>query len=257
MALDDWITLSELELDVVWRAERLGELPSVIAVPSPGRTHTERRDLEAVVWQDLMRQGLADSPGRIADPLLDRLVTVAHAPLRLELRAWCGYELRAILGRSGRRAAMVVLVGGDVRVLRVPDTRLAATIVSLLPVFPAGPGHSVTVDAASYAAAADEPEIRNGLVRRGLRRDDARTLTEMLADCTGYGQFAAEVSGRDGTVYRANRVVTSRDSVNGRYQLIRRITPTTDHITVTPADSAKVASTVDEILAELVRIHRS
>ena len=52
------ITVSALEFDVVWEHLRLGALPLVVKVPSPGKTHEERADLEARAWADLEARGL-------------------------------------------------------------------------------------------------------------------------------------------------------------------------------------------------------
>ena len=55
--------LSGVEFDVVWESLGLGPTPVVLNLPSPGRTHTERRHIVAGALSDLRCRGLAGPAG--------------------------------------------------------------------------------------------------------------------------------------------------------------------------------------------------
>jgi hypothetical protein len=230
--------LSATELDVVWRTAGFGTLPLIIDVPSPGATHAERALLEHRVWADLVTRGLADDPGRAHWRLTDRLETIARCAQSLQLRVFGADETRAILATRGRHNVLGVL-GERFRLAAVPDTGRAETLVSLLPEVPAGPGHSVSVDTALFRAAAADPGTAFDRLRRhGLGTDDARTLLAMTTGAVRVTQLVAER--RDGRVTRS-RPVSVLDTANGRYRVIRTVTTTGDHLTVTPATTATLA----------------
>ena len=224
--------LSATELDVVWRAAGFGPLPLVIDVPSPGPTHAGRAALERRVWTDLVARGLADDHAQPHWRLADRLETIATCGRSLQLRVIGADATGAILATRGRRDVLGVL-RERFHLRAVPDTGRAATLVSLLPAVPAGPGYSVNVDTAVFAtAAADAATALDTLRRHGVGTDDARTL---LAMTTGAVRITQLVSERDGT---RSVPVSVLDTAAGRYRVIRTVTENGDHLTVTPATAA-------------------
>lgn len=242
------LDLSATELDVVWRAENLGELPLVIDVPSPGKTHAERADLERRVWTELVDREVADAVGQPVWQLRDLLVVVGRRRRSLQLRVFGQNAINAILAVRGRHVALAVL-DGRFRIRRVADTGLAATLLSLLPPVPAGTGHSVSVRTTAFASAAraDSPgRARDILQRNGLSADDARTLLTMTTGILRTAQVVDEWRDDLGATTRS-RPVSVQDTPHGRYRSIRTITGTDDHLTVTPANSTNLAAAVDQL----------
>lgn len=231
--------LSVTELDVVWRAAGFGALPLILDVPSPGATHAERAELEHQVWTGLMARGLADDPGQAHARLADRLETIAKCGKSLQLRVFGADAVRAILATRGHHNVLGVL-GERFHLSAVPATGRAATLVSLLPEVAAGRGHSVSVDTAVFAAAAADPATTHDALRRnGLSTDDARTL---LAMTTGTVRISQLVSERHHGGRARSQPVSVLDTAAGRYRVIRTVTDAGDHLTVTPASAAALAS---------------
>jgi hypothetical protein len=241
------LDLSATELDVVWRASGFGALPLVIDVPSPGATHAERLVIERRVWGELVERGLADDFGRASWRLHDRLETIARRSRSLELRVFGTDATRAILATRGRRNVLAVL-GDRFRVRSVPATGRTDTLLALLPEVPAGHGHSVSVDTAVLAAATKAANPRDRLRRDGVSTDDARTLLTMATDSVRIAQIVAETRDADGHSVRS-RAVSVHDTPGGRYQTIRTVTASTDHLTVTPATTASIADALAAVTA--------
>jgi hypothetical protein len=241
------LDLSATELDVVWRALEFGALPLVVDVPSPGATYAERLDIERRVWVDLVERGLAEDHGRPNWRLHDRLETIARRGRSLELRVFGADATRAILATRGRRNVLAAL-GDRFQVRSVPATGRAATILALLPEVPAGHGHSVSVDTAVFADATKTGNPLDRLRRHGVSTDDARTLLAMATDSVRIAQIVAESRDIDGRAVRS-RAVSVHDTPAGRYQTIRTITASTDHLTVTPATTASIADALAAVTA--------
>ncbi|HEY0450928.1 ESX secretion-associated protein EspG [Actinophytocola sp.] len=238
------LDLSTVELDVVWRAERFGELPLIIDVPSPGRTHAERAELERRVWAELERRELADDHGRASWRLADLLAVIARRRMSLQLRVFGQDATRAILATRGSTAVLAELTD-RFRLGRVADTGLAATLLSRLPAVPAGEGYSVNVAATAFTEAAQNPTRGVAVLRRhGLTSDDARTLLAMTTGTLRTAQLAVEwreLGGRSGR----SPIVSTHDTPAGRYRTIR----TGDHLTITPTTPAALADALDQLAA--------
>jgi hypothetical protein len=241
------LDLSATELDVVWRASGFGALPLIIDVPSPGATHAERLTIERGVWAELVERGLADDFGQAHWRLHDRLETIARRGQSLELRVFGADATRAILATRGRRNVLAVL-GDRFQVRSVPATGRVDTLLALLPNVPAGQGYSVSVDTDVFADAAKAGKPLDRLRRHGMSTDDARTLLAMATDSVRIAQIVAETRGADGHGVRS-RAVSVHDTPTGRYQTIRTVTASTDHLTVTPATTASIADALSAVTA--------
>jgi hypothetical protein len=231
--------LSPVELDVVWRALRLGGLPLVIDVPSPGATHAERAVIERRVWTELVRRELADDQGQPHWRLADRLETIARRTRSLELRVFGADAIRAILATRGRRNVLGVLAE-RFTVSSAPATARVATLLALLPEVPPGQGHSVSVDTRLFAAAARAAKPHDRLRQHGVSTDDARTLLAMATGSVRIAQIVAEARGAHGRAVRS-RALSVYDTPAGRYRAVRTVTPASDHLTVTPATPSSLA----------------
>lgn len=250
------ITLTALEFDVLWEHLRLGNLPLVVKVPSPGKTHEERADIEARVWAGLEARGLG-RPVEV-NPDIEELLGVLAKPAReVDARAYVGRNVRVLAAAAGETAAVAELSDGSVTLRRASATGLPAAALSVLPALAAGPGRSVTLRTADFEEAAGgaggtREGFAGALAATGLRGDDAEALAEMIKDVAHMGNFGAAVRDRLGRRRRADRVVSFFDTEDGRYVQIRR--PSDDGTlwtTISPADLRKLTHHVTELLDEI------
>ncbi|WP_199440395.1 ESX secretion-associated protein EspG [Umezawaea beigongshangensis] len=252
------ITLSAEEFDVVW--ERLGfeQMPLVLKVPSPGRTFTERRELEDRVWQALERRGLGRPVA--LHPELDHLLRLFHRPEKeVDGRVWIGRSVRVLAVARGDDAAVGTLTGDRLTFRHTTSTGLPSTVLSVLPPHPAGAGHSVTMpsddlDAAIRASDNSPKGLRAALRERGLREQDATTLVEMFTGLKHTGNFGAAARDKYGKRWRPDRVVAFFDTEEGRFLQQRRATAGSPAwSTFSPTDLRRLTHQVDELLTEALR----
>ena len=233
--------LSATELDVVWRASDFGPLPLIIDVPSAGATNSDRRALERRVWTNLVDRGLADDHACAHWRLTDRLETIAQRTRSLQLRVLDTNITRAILATRGRHHVLGVL-RERFHLTAIPGTGIAKTLLALLPDVPAGHGHSVSVSTDMFATAVKKPASAIDTLRKyGVSTDDARTLLMMSTGCVRTIQIVTETRDAEGRCTRA-QPISVHDTAAGRYRVIRTVTDAGDHLTVTPASAATLAS---------------
>lgn len=251
------ITLSALEFDVLWEHLRLGQLPLVVKVPSPGRTFEERERLEQQAWSALESRGL----GRPVDvhPDIESILTLLAKPDReVDVRAYCGRDVRALAAAAGELAAVAELSDGQIVLRHASTTGLATAAAASLTSAPAGPGRSVTLrtedfEAAANAGGGSRENFEQALLGNGVRHDDATALAEMIKDVTGMGNFGAAARDKLGRRRRAERVVSFFDTEDGRYVQIRRPSPDgTMWTTISPADARNLTHHVEELLDEIL-----
>ncbi|MBM7770729.1 hypothetical protein JOD54_000933 [Actinokineospora baliensis] len=253
------LSLSALEFDVLWEHLTPGTMPLVVKVPSPGKTHEERAQIEERVWADLDQRGL----GRKVDvhPEVEHLFRLLARPDReVDGRTWVGTGVRLLACATGRdEAALAVLSGDRITLSRTSPVGLAAAAVAVLPAWQAGPGTSITLRTEDFEAAAKSTDgtqksFELALLARGVRDADATALTEMIGDVQGTGNFGAAARDRLGRRVRADRVVSFFDTEAGRYVQVRRAAPDRSlWTTISPADNRKLVHLVEEVLDEVVR----
>jgi EspG family len=252
------ISLSALEFDVLWEHLRLGPMPLVVKVPSPGKTYEERDELEQRAWSDLEARGLG-RPVEVHPEIQHLLGLLARPDREVDGRAYVDGNVRLIAVAAGEDAAVAVLSGDRLTMRRASAAALASAAVSVLPARQAGPGQSVTLRSADFEAAANgaggtQQGFHGALLERGVREDDASALTRMINDVLGTGNFGAAARDRLGRRQRADRVVSFFDTEDGRYLQIRR--PAQDGTlwtTISPADSRRLVQHVDQLLSEIMR----
>ena len=237
--------LSAVEFDVVWSGLGLGPTPVVLALPSPGRTHTERRRVVAAAWSGLRERGLAGPLG--PEPGLgDHLRLLAAPAERVELRTWGRVPARAVAAR--RDDAAVLARRRDDGVVLTPCPSVPTAVVGLLPPARPGPGRTASVSTATLDAALDHPSgagLRADLVDRGVPTDDAGPLARMLHDVTGRTQLGVLVADRWGALRRSAEVLDVVDGPRGRHLVVRRDGWTT----VAPTDDRQLRHRVAELLS--------
>jgi len=252
------IVLSALEFDVLWEHLRLGQLPLVVKVPSPGKTTQERALLEEQAWSALEERGLG-RPVELNPEIEDLLPVLAVPEREVDARAYAGRNLRVLAAARGELAAVAVLSDDEVTLRRASVTGLAAAVLATLPAAAAGAGRSVAVpteefEKAAHGAQGTQEGFLKSLLEHGVRLEDAQALAEMIKDIAAMGNFGAAARDKLGRRRRADRVVSFFDTEAGRYVQIRR--PSQDGTlwtTISPADPRNLAHQVEELLAEIVR----
>jgi hypothetical protein len=248
------VTISALEFDVLWEHLRLETMPLVLKVPSPGKTHAERAELERTVWAGLERRGLGKPVS--LDPALEDLLHLLNRPqTEVDGRLWLGRSVRVLAAAKGQSGVLAVLDGDNLTLRAASSESLPREALSVLPPAPAGPGHSITLPSADLdaaAAAAKSPEdLENALGARGVRRDDAHTLADMMRDPGNRGQFGTATRDKWGKRRRPERVIAFYDTPEGRYVQMRRATPGQQPwSTVSPVDHRRLDHHLSELLAE-------
>ncbi|GAB2733495.1 hypothetical protein GCM10027174_02740 [Salinifilum aidingensis] len=250
------VALSAVELDVLVEHLDLHPVPLVLTVPSPGRTHTERARIAADAWQALIGRGLAGPTE--PDPELAAHLEVLTSPAReVDARLWLGRSVRALAaGTGGQRAVLAVKDGDAITLHPVAAGGLPRQALSVLPEAPAGPGRSVSVpsadlDAAAAEAGDDVHGLTAALQSRGVRRDDAAAVTDMVRGARFQGQFGAAARDHRGNRVRAGHVVGFFDTERGRYLQLRRSTPSgQEWSTLAPVDARRLLAQVEELLTE-------
>jgi hypothetical protein len=248
------IVLSKLEFDVLWESEQLPPKHEALTVPSPGRTHTERRQLVAQAFAALEERGLAKRERAVPD-LVDQLNLLAHHQLAIDSWVWTDHRISSLAVVSGRSALLAVVDGPEVWLIPARETSIAEAAVSMAGDVVAGPGRSVSVPtdvltAADAEARGDVREFAAALTRRGVA--DATTMADMVSDMNVRGQFCVTRMQRDQRMLRAGRVVAFHDTPRGRYVHLAK--PNSDGrmwSTVTPADNRLIVSCVHELMAEV------
>lgn len=250
------IVLSKLEFDVLWEHEKLPPKHEALTVPSPGRTHTERRQLVAQAFADLEERGLADRE-RAAPELLDKLNLLAYPQLAIDSWVWTDHRISSLAVVSGSSALLAAVDGPQVWLIPARETAIAEAAVSVAGDVVAGPGLSVSVPtdvltAADAEARGDAREFAAALSRAGISGPDAKTMADMVRDMNVRGQFCVTRTQRDQRMVRADRVVAFHDTPRGRYVHLAK--PNADGrmwSTVTPADNRRLVACVHELMTEV------
>jgi len=251
------ITLSALEFDVLWEHLRLGQLPLVVKVPSPGKTFEERARIEQEVWADLEGRGLG-RPVEVNPEIEDILTVLAKPDREVDARAYASRHVRVLAAATGELAGVAELCDGQVTLRRASATGLPGAALAVLPALGPGPGASVTLRTTDFEASANaatsREEFQHALLSNGVRADDAATLAEMIKDVSAMGNFGAAARDKFGRRRRAERVVSFFDTEDGRYVQIRRPSPDgTLWTTISPADQRNLTHHVEEMLDEIVQ----
>jgi len=250
------IVLSKLEFDVLWESEKLPAKHEALTVPSPGRTHTERRKLVAEAFAGLEQRGLAKRD-RAVPELADLLIMLAHHQLAIDSWVWTDHRISSLAVVAGSAALLAAVDGPQVWLIPARETSIAEAAVSISGDVVAGPGRSVSVPtdvvtAADAEARGDARAFATALMNKGVSGADAKMMAEMVREMNVRGQFCVTRQQRDQRMARADRVVAFHDTPRGRYVHLAK--PNNDGrmwSTVTPADSRRLATCVQELMAEV------
>ena len=249
------IVLSKLEFDVLWESEKLPPKHEALLVPSPGTTFTERRQLVAKAFADLEQRGLAERE-RAVPELADQLNLLAHHQLSIDTWVWTDRRISSLAVVAGSSALLAAVDGPDVWLIPARETAIAEAAVSIAGDVVAGPGRSVSVPTDLLTAADKESrgnlrEFSALLANKGISGQEVKALVDMVSGMGVRGQFGATRAQRDQRTVRASRVVAFHDTPRGRYAHLAK--PNNDGrvgSTVTPADSRRLVTFVQELVAE-------
>jgi hypothetical protein len=234
------VALSVVQFDVVWRGLGLGTPPVVLQLPSPGRTHTERRRIEAQVWTAL------SECGHVVQRDLIAFLTLLAAPSRVEVRAWGASSCRAVV------AGGVLARRRDDAVVLQPCGSVAGAVVGVLSGAHPGLGRAAGVPDAALAAALRNPSgagLRAQLVARGVDPVEAGLVARMLHAVSRRAQIAAVGPDHRGVV-RRSAPLEVLDGPAGRYLLTRSWSSDgTCWATVAPVDDRRLRRRVDDLLS--------
>lgn len=256
MTLSSSVVLSTLEFDVLWESERFPRRHLALDVPSPGITHTQRRELVRQAWAGLAERGLADGD-RAVPELADRLALLAHPARSVDVFVRADRQVRGLAAVSGRDAQLGVVDGDQVWLIPARDSSFVESAVSVTGDVPAGYGRSVSVPLAALHKAdensgGDPKALITELENENLPLSEAQLLATMLTGITVRGQFGVERAGRDGRMTRARRIIAFHDTDRGRYLFTTRRSPDgQEWATLTPADNARLAASVIELFDEI------
>lgn len=251
------VVLSTLEFDVVWEAARLTRRNVALDVPSPGITHTERAELVRRAWGSLEGRGLA-ARGRVVPEVADSLALLSNHQASVDIWIWAdGRKIKGLAAATGETAILAVVDGDEVWLIDARAGALAEAAVSVAGEMPAGYGRSVSLPNDVLRTASDEAgrnadKLVIALERHGIPLHEAQELAGMCDGMGTRGQFGAERDQHGAPPSRAGRVVAFHDTHSGRY--LHQVRPSTDGrnwSTITPADNARLAVCVWELLHEV------
>lgn len=269
------ITLTSEQYDICWADLNLGEHVYPLRIRSHGRTYEERAHLRQRVYQQLEASSLARGE-RLEPELHDALTLLARAPVWVDMH-WVdihgvdthGVDMqglaepgqtetnRAVAARSGDHGVVASLDPAGLRLMPRPGSSLLKALIDQLPA--TAPAHGQSITLPRTVLARSQPANRHSVydispATSDRFRHQVRTLETVLAKprLRG-GQIVANARDRTGKRHRS-RPTEWFDTEVGRWTA--RLQPTADgdeYLTVAPADSARIATQVTELLDRLAR----
>ncbi|TCO65008.1 ESX secretion-associated protein EspG [Actinocrispum wychmicini] len=252
------VTISALEFDVLWEHLGLEDMPLAVKVPSPGATHTERKQLVQQAWAELEQRGLGRSVD-IHPGISTGLHVLARPDREVDGRTWLGRSVRFLAASRGEDAVLAILADNYLTMHSIAPTALPSVSIGVLAQVPAGPGQSVSLLSADFETAANQGGgtrrgFEDALRGRGVREDDVVTLAAMINDVQATGNFGAAARDKWGKRHRADRVVAFFDTEEGRYVQLRRASQDGSvWTTIAPTDNRRLVHHVEQLLNEIVQ----
>jgi hypothetical protein len=249
------ITLTLEQYDICWADLGLDEQVYPLRIRNHGRTYEERAQLRQRVYQQLSACGLARGK-RLEPGLAAALTLLAHAPAWVDMRWLAAPEQpepeRAVAARSGEWGLLARLDGTSLRLMTCRSASLLPALIAQLPATHAAPGQSINLPREVLVPSAPSAALSiydTSPAPSGRFGQQYRALEAVLAKprLRG-GQIVANSRDRTGKRHRS-RPVEWFDTEAGRWSA--RVLPTTDsgeHLTVSPADSARLATQASELL---------
>lgn len=248
------LRLSEVEFDACWELLGLGERPGGWILPSPGRTHTERRRVLDGVLDGLRRRDLArDRPHPMVADLLEVL---ARPRQEIDLLLGGGRSARAAI--AGGRAVVAARHGGQVWTVRMRPAEVVPRLVALVGPMTPGVVRPVNIPAGvlDEALRAAGPRrsvwaVADELASRGVPKADATGLARAFGEVHDIGQLG--VSGIvEGRRHPGPWAIGFHRADSGWIGTVRRPEPCGHDgggsVSVFPLDAPRLATRLDQLL---------
>jgi ESX secretion-associated protein EspG len=243
-------------------------LPRALAVPWHGATLDERAVLLRRGWKQALRYRVSAEAGTSEglDPFVrDAFELLAHPRVSVELVVGDVSARRdesAIAVSDGRFALLARYDEPGLMLEAVRPTGLSSALVKQLPWHPAGRGHSASAPTevlrkAAERAGSHRAALESELAAGGVRRDDAEVIAAVLtAPRLRTGQVCATGFALHGG---AGRVVDVDlgfiDTETGRYLTQNTPSENGHHLTIAPADDARLVERIDELVSRAAELH--
>lgn len=216
-------------------------MPAPLDVRSVGTTGAERAEIRRAVYANLADRHLVD--GDQVDPALEgRLATLATAEVYVECEALPELDaevpFRAVAAAGGRRGVLAAQPSRTIGLSGIRDTEVFAAIVDLLPPLEPGPGHGVSLPADA---------LTGGAASRSAERQREEVHAIRSRPVLGAGQFSVRVR-EDGRLRRTGGVSWFRTDLGAYLGTIAPGRGGVDWLTVTPTDSARLATRLTTLL---------
>ncbi|MDV6012400.1 ESX secretion-associated protein EspG [Haloechinothrix sp. LS1_15] len=247
-----WIQLHHGEFFLLWSALELGELPAVLGVPHIGRTPPARARFAEAAGAALAERDLG-TVERPAPDLRRYLEALAGGNRACELHIDTADAALRAVGVPGRECVIVASAGTEIRLGPVRETRMAATMLDVVPPAGAGPGApaNVAVDVFTRACRVGEREgvegFKEALRDGGVRGAEVGVIARAIGGRAAGGRL--EARSRDGGArWRwLPETLNWVDTADGRFALRKQ----GEWLTVTPADHARLLGMAEDMLGSL------
>jgi hypothetical protein len=251
------IELSHQAFYEAWKHFKLGTKPLVLNVFPQAMMESERREAEKHAWDELRRAGFGnrDAEDDIYSALLP-LHRYEHS-FDITYRHLTEGEQRRRTGMVANvRANATLAVNGEesVRLATLRADSMTRALLSILPEVKAGPGKAVSIrsrqlDKAAEDAGDSNRAMQEGLMRQGVRRDDARALVEMAGvERIAFAQIGASVMDKRGRYARAPMVTNLFATIQGWYLIEESRRSGEAWTTIAPVDKSRMSSRVRDLL---------
>lgn len=246
----------------VWKYFELGTKPLTLNVLPQGVVQSERKEAEDRAWDELRRLGINDRDR--ADDIYGLLL-----PLQRYERTFDITYRYLVDGEDCRKSGMVAEARGSatlalrseksVRLAGMRPDSMMRALLGVLPEIQAGPGKGVSLrsaqfDEAAAGAGSSNRAMSEGLVRRGVRKEDARNLVEMAGSKRiAFAQFGASIMDTHGRRRRAAMVTNCFATASGWYMMEESRRGSEPWTTFAPTDKARMRSRVQDLLKAVPR----
>jgi hypothetical protein len=256
------IALSHQAFHELWKHFGLGSKPLALNVLPQGVLLDERRAAEARAWDELRAIGIDDRDR--SDDLHGALLPLHHHDHAFDLtyRYREGDQERRKTGLVAADRHNATLAVHDADHVRIVVTRPDAMVRALLDVLPdleAGPGKGVSLrsgdlDQVAAEAGASNRAMQEGLVRRGVRREDVRALVEMAGqERVAFAQFGASITDSAGHRRRAATVTNCFATPRGWYFMEESARGSEPWTTFAPVDKPRMGTRIKDLLKTVPR----
>ncbi|MDA3650191.1 ESX secretion-associated protein EspG [Saccharopolyspora indica] len=250
--------LSRQAFHEAWKHFKLGTKPIVLNVLPEGILESERRAVEQRAWDELHRLGFGNE-------MREEDICGVFLPLQRYERSFdvtlgertADGERRTtgMVANVRGNATLAVLTEESVQLQALPEDSMVRVLLGVLPDdLKAGPGRGVSLRSAVMGAAAKEAgnsdrEMADGLIRQGVKRDDARQLVEMAGgERIAWAQFGAATMDGQGKRNRAPMVTNFFATAKGWYMIETNNRGAEPWTTIAPIDKPRMASRITDLM---------